>query len=108
MKVDKLEKLLNELLKQNQLMDNWIDSVPTEIRSSFFDNPFVNKKDSQIQLLIEFIFDDLKLTYTIEYFLYNPFPQNIKIIDPNERNYTINDTKDFINYLIAEKLIEKE
>lgn len=106
MKATKLKKLLESFLKYQEKSDKWINSIPSEIVSGFFDNPYANSKEFQIELLISFIFDDLNLTDDVMYFLYDGFPKSIEII-PGEK-YEINDVNDFINYVVAEKLIEDD
>jgi hypothetical protein len=105
---NKFRPLIEELQSQYQRGDAWIDTVPLEINSVFFDNTYVNSLNSSNTTLMRALFEGA-LLQEVEWFLYEwhadkPVEQRT-ITYPDGKTFVINDLNDFVNYLIADGLI---
>lgn len=58
--VDK-KALIKEIIKIGSKGDKWLDAVPSEISSAFFDNPYVESMSRTTDLLLSVIFTEEEL-----------------------------------------------
>jgi hypothetical protein len=78
----------------------YLDSLPVDISSAFFDNKYTNALSAQRDLLIKALFGDM--SEDIEWFLYefeagkSPGPHCILA---NGKAYTFKTNEDYYNYL---------
>lgn len=103
MKPNELEKLLNNIIALNKKQDDWIDSLPTEISSAFFDNPYTGASSEQINQLLKFIFGSWH--EDVCYFLYESSPHKITT---SKNDYVINNVKEYINYMTCEGFFDNK
>jgi hypothetical protein len=97
MQASKIQELLSKIIKLNKEQDVWLEKLPIEISSAFFDNTYVTAKSLQIDTLINFIFEDW--SEDVSYFLYEPSPHCITTI---KGEYVINNIDEYIDYMIVE------
>jgi len=117
MNEQKFKELLTTLKDLNKKGDEWLDKVPSEINSVFFDNTYCDNLRRSTDALIHYIFDET-LVQELDWFLYEWSPEkseNQRTIwitlnfDPNTNTaYIINDVDDFVRYLKAECEVEFE
>lgn len=108
-KANDLKKLLNKLVALEKKQNEFLDSIPSEIRSGFFYNTYTSCLQQQINLLMRFSLDNDNLSEDVSYFLYETYPQKIYIKNNGiEKEYVINSVDDFINYLIDTKQIKND
>lgn len=94
-----LEKLTQLIEKEN----SWLDKLPSEINSAFFDNPSNTNKGIAIDTLLDFIFTTW--AEDVSYFLYEPSPH---VITTDKKEYVINNTKEYIDYMVNEGFLEDD
>lgn len=56
------EDILRKLLIEHRSGYLWIDSIPADIKDSFFDNPLVDSLHSQIKILMNAVFTEQECT----------------------------------------------
>jgi hypothetical protein len=104
----KFKRLLTGLLKEKSKGDQWLDSVPGEVNSVFFDNPYVDSLQRSNTLLLQSLFEDT-LLQEVEWFLYEweaDKPVEFRTITyPDGSAVVIDTVDDFVNYLINEALV---
>ncbi len=103
MKASKVQSLLDKMIQLDKQQSSWIDSLPPEIRESFFDNTYTNSLRTQIDQLIEFIFGNW--TDDVSYFLYENAPH---VIATEKGEYVINNVKEYVDYMVAEGFVEED
>ena len=103
MKAKQIQKLLENIIELEKKQSDWIDSLPSEIRESFFDNTYNNSLRMQIDSLINFIFGSW--TDDVGYFLYESSPHKITT---KKGEYVINNVKEYIDYMVAEGFAEED
>jgi hypothetical protein len=106
MKSIDLKNLLLKLKESDSAGSTWLGSVPRDINDAFFDNEFVNCMHKHIADLQKVVFGSLY--DDIGWFLYEWQPgYTIETSETNQaRTYVINNIDDYIEYLLAENLIE--
>jgi len=99
LKASKLKALLLKVMEMEKQQTAFINSVPSEIRSVFFDNPYVDGLHKQINFLLEHTLENL--SDDVCYFLYDdrPFIVHFKT-DKIEKEFNIHTVDDYISYLI--------
>lgn len=101
-------KLMIELRSAQARSDAWLDSVPREVNSVFFDNPHVDTLEQTKTVLLNALFDGA-LRQEVDWFLYEWGPEKDvtyrTITYPNGSTYTINNVDDFVAYLQADGLL---
>ncbi len=102
-KASVIENLLNKMIAMEEKQDQWIDSLPRELKESFFDNDYVNSLRTQIDSLVEFIFKDW--TEDVGYFLYEDPPHEITT---KKGKYVIHNVKEYVDYLVSEGFCEED
>ncbi len=93
-------QIFKKLFESNQRADAYLEKIPTDIATAFFDNAFVNEKDYQIQELEKAVFGDA--TWVINWFLYEWTPgSEVELTHENGVKVTkaINDIDDYIDWL---------
>lgn len=98
-----LKSLLQYLLKSHKESHDWIESLPREIQSVFYENTYVNNILLDHDRLLKFAVGDLY--EDIQWFLYDWKPGYE--IQVNETKYVIKTLDDYIDYLETNGLIEK-
>ena len=105
MEQQKFKNLIIELKKYDESANAWLDSIPREINSVFFDNPYVDSLQHTKELLLASLFDK-PLIDEVEWFLYewseNKDESLRTITYPDGSKYVINNVDDFVQYLKAE------
>ena len=102
LKAKQLKSLIKELLKYNEMGEKWLESIPQDIRQSFYDNNYTEMLYLQKECLMRFAVKDL--FEDVYWFLYEWKP-GYQIINPNGKEYIINDVDDYIKYLSDEGLV---
>lgn len=103
LKSSEVKRLLVNLITFRNIGDAWLQTIPSEIRSPFYENPYTNNILMGHDTLLNFALGDL--TDDVMWFLYDWRPGfSIKV---DEKEYIINDLDDYIQYLEAENLVSK-
>ena len=92
----KLE-ILKTYLELHENASEWLDSVPHQIRTSFFDNPYCNALSSIIEMMLPEVFSS-DLVELVWWYLYERGGDNT--IEDNGIKYTINTIDDLISYTV--------
>lgn len=103
MKAAELREFLVEYRKTQTKGQEWLDTVPRDINSAFYDNPFVESFYANNELLMRAAFGELY--EDIYWFLEEWHPSIGKITMPDETSYDIQNVDDYILYLITEGMI---
>lgn len=97
MKLSTLIKIID--IRENEMLicDKWLESLPNEISTAFFDNTYVNTILNSAMDLFKLHFDNDTLYSDVEWFLYEWQPGfDIRV---NDKEYVINNKADYISYL---------
>lgn len=105
-KASELKTYLSKHKTEMERGSAWIDSMPSDINSAFFDNTYVNSLDTQISLTQKMLFGDLY--EDISWFLYEWNPKHGVITMPDGTSYNIQTLDDYISYLIDEHFVEDD
>ncbi len=103
MSAKKVQELLPKMLELEKEQSQWIDSVPAAIRDSFFDNPYTSGLRTQVDALVDFIFDTWAEDVT--YFLYEPAPHKITT---QKKAYVINTVEEYVDYMVNEGFLKED
>lgn len=103
MKASKVQELLRQMLDLEKKQSEWIDSVPMELRDPFFENTYTNSLRTQIDALVDFIFDHW--SEDVGYFLYEPAPHKITT---QKKYYEINTVEEYVDYMVNEGFLEED
>lgn len=96
----KLIDVVRKIKEHDVVMHNYIDTIPDDIGSAFFDNTYTNAQSLQRDILIEALFGDMHTD--VEWFLYEftagrtPGPHCV-LEDGTE--FTYNTNEDYYEYL---------
>lgn len=101
MKSKNVKYLLSEIIRLDQEGDAWLETINSEVRDSFYDNGYTNILYRQRELMLKFIFKDIY--ENVFWFLYDW--QSGYVINKADKEYTINNIDDFIQYLLDEGLV---
>ena len=71
MTYEKFEYIFSFLYNQNKIQNAWVDKLPVDISSAFFDNELTNSLGLSKEMLLDNLFEDQFLRYDIDYILYN-------------------------------------
>jgi hypothetical protein len=108
MERQKFKELMCQLKKYDAKADAWLDRVPQEINSVFFDNPYVDALQHTKELLLTTLFDK-PLRDEVDWFLYEWSEEkdvSLRTITyPNGSKYIINTLDDFVDYLVADGML---
>ena len=95
------KKLFIQLMQGAEARDNWLDTVPSDIRVAFVDNTYVNSMCSDFDALIEGYFGDT--AEEVFYFLYEwPFvcqQSGPHIITPSGKEWSLPTLKEVVKYM---------
>jgi hypothetical protein len=95
--------VVRHLKEMQEKMDQYINTIPRDIRTTFFDNEYVNCLTVQRDRLIGELFNESSVFEDIFWFLYEfeagktPGPH---IVRPNGIEFTFNYNEDFYKYLV--------
>lgn len=109
MDVEQFKTTIEFLYEQKQKRDAWIDKLPSDISSAFFDNEHVDSLHNEISFLLKMLFKP-ELLEEIEYFLYEWYPHHDEfktITTQSGKTYTINSLDDFVSYVEQEYSLSK-
>lgn len=110
MNVEQFKNTIEFLYEQKQKRDAWIDKIPSDISSAFFDNEHVDSLHKEISFLLKVLFKP-ELLEEIEWFLYewsHTHHDAFKIITTaSNKTYTINSIDDFVSYVEQEYSLSK-
>jgi hypothetical protein len=105
MEQKKFKDLIENLMHYDKVANEWMDKVPSEINSAFFDNPYVDSIQHANSILLTALFDK-PLYDEVNWFLYEWKAEkdvSLRTISfPDGCKYIINDLHDFVNYLTLE------
>lgn len=102
MKAKKVKELIRIIKEQRKVGNDWLDNINYQIRTVFFDNSYTDSLHKQVDLLMRATFKDIY--EEVDWFLYEWKP-GYQIINPNGKEYVINDVDDYIKYLSDEGLV---
>lgn len=102
-KSTELKSLLQYLVKSHKESHDWLEQLPRDIQSAFYENTYVNNILLDQDRLLKFAVGDLY--EDIQWFLYDWKPGFE--IQVNETEYIIETLDDYINYLVVNGLIVK-
>jgi hypothetical protein len=109
MNKNEFKSLIKRLVKEYHLGDTWLDTIPRDINSVFFDNPYVDSLHRTNTLLMQALFDDA-LLQEVQWFIYewsDDKPAELRTITfPNGSKFVINNVDDFVDYLVNEGMVE--
>jgi hypothetical protein len=99
-------KTLVGSIKDNYDKGNaWLDTIPREVNSVFFDNPYVDSLHRINTVCLETIFDGY-LRQEVEWFIYEWSADKDEgyrtITYPDGKKFVINTIDDFVEYLVGE------
>ncbi len=103
MSAKKVQELLQQMLDLEQKQTKWIDSVPMEIRDPFFDNTYTSGLRTQIDHLVDFVFDHW--AEDVGYFLYESAPHKITT---QKKEYVINTVEEYVDYMVNEGFLKED
>lgn len=103
MKAKQVEQLITKISSLSEKQNKWIEILPPEISSAFFDNPYTGAYSEQVSQLLKFIFGDWY--EDVSYFLDESSPH--RITTP-KGDYVINNVKEYIDYLVNEGFLEDD
>ena len=103
MSASQTQELLSKIIDMEQKQEKWIESLPREISSVFYDNDYTEGLRTQINTLISFVFGDW--SEDVGYFLYESAPH---VITTQKAEYTINNLKEYVDYMVAEGFCEDD
>lgn len=83
-------------IEHHQKANEWLDSVPYEVRSTFFDTPFINSFLQLNDMMSEEIFS-FELLEDINWFLFGRGGD--PRLERDDNTYIIDTVDDFMNYL---------
>lgn len=92
------EQVFRKIVKLQTDADAWLDTVPRDINSAFFDNDYVNNLRMMIDLLMDQCFDEH--SSWVEWFLHEWKP-GYEVGYDNTELVPINNIDDMINWLKA-------
>jgi hypothetical protein len=105
----KFKALMSKLKKYEADADAWLDTVPREVNSVFFDNPYVDALQHTKDTLLDSLFEK-PLCDEVDWFLYEwAADKDVAlrtITYPNGSKYVINSVDDFVEYLVAEGMLQ--
>jgi hypothetical protein len=105
MNKNEFKSLIKRLVKEYHLGDTWLDTIPSDINSVFFDNPYVDSLHRTNTLLMQALFDDA-LLQEVQWFIHEWRADNDvslrTITFPDGSTCVINDVDDFVDYLVKE------
>lgn len=84
--------------------DSWLDSIPSEIQFSYFDNPYVMSIERNLMLTMQLALGELY--EDVSWFLYEWNPNHGKITMRDGTEYNILGLDDYLQYLITEGLVD--
>ena len=102
MKAKNVKHLLSEIIRLDKEGDAWLETVPSAIRDSFYDNGYTETFYKQKELMLKFIFKNLY--EEIFWFLYD-WRKGFTITNKDGKEYIINNLDDFVQYLSEEGLV---
>jgi hypothetical protein len=109
MKPVQFKTLIEQIVYENKLGSEWIQSIPSDIRDSFFDNVLVQSQSKVNDLLLRALFNGA-LIEEVNWFLYEWSETSNEvyrtITNQHGRKYIINNVEDFCNFLIDEGYLE--
>lgn len=96
------QQLIIELHNHHLRGSRWLDTVPPEINSVFFDNTYVDSLQQCLEIMMKAHFSD-ELLQELQWFLYEwdkDHPIALRTITfPDNTTYIINNVQDYIEYL---------
>lgn len=92
MNTEKLIEIIKQLKENYEIGDKYLDSIPSDIRSSFYDNEYVDSLYKCLNLLLNALLDDEFLSEEIRMFICNyssclPYYVDGKKINSEEEFY---------------------
>jgi hypothetical protein len=104
-----LEALLKCIVDNNKRGQKWLDTVPSEINSVFFDNPYVDAVQGNFDLLLKTLFKG-DIQEEIEWFLYEwdeTREEVYRTITYSDGTVAIiGNVEDFVKHLRNQQLVE--
>ncbi len=99
MELNNFIHILKELYTIKLDKDTYMESVPTDLRSVFIDNKYIDLSDSATTIVLETLIPEILLK-ELNWFLYDWRPGYC--IYAGNCNYTINSIQDMIKYIEEE------
>ena len=98
---DQMKNFLEKYRNLDIEGDQFLNQIPRQIRDGYFDNPYVEALNKQVDLLLRTWLNSDTLLEEISWFLYdwNVERDLNEIIMAAGKKYTINSVDDFLNYL---------
>lgn len=103
MNAKELKKFLVKYRNSREDGQAWLDGIPRDISTAFFDNTLIQSLEYNNTLLMKALFGDLY--EDISWFLDEWTPERGKFTMPDEKSYDIQDVDDYIFYLLNEGLV---
>ena len=92
--------LFYEYAQKQEEIDNWYDSIPSEISHSFYDNPAINNMSLILEKALSMIYTADEL-FSIHWWLYvREFVDNQTIESPVGTEISVETLDDYIDYLV--------
>lgn len=97
--------LLKRIFIENQKADKWIDTVPPQINSVFFDNPYIESHQKMVDLCVNHIFQDQEQEWAY-WFLYDWGNNHSLALKIGGKEYTFDNADRLLDFLFSQQLIE--
>ncbi len=97
MKAQTLATVVNRLYELEQERDKYLESLPADIRDSFFDNEYTNIMGMQYDIVLQALFGPV-MVEDVYWFLLEWKPGYSVTVDGKE--YTIQNVDQFIAYMV--------
>jgi hypothetical protein len=99
--------LLKRIFIENQKADKWLDTVPPQINSMFFDNPYINSHQKVVDLCINHIFSENEEQTWAYWFLYDWGNNHSLTICIDDKEYSFGDADKLLDFMFSQHLIEE-
>lgn len=100
---EEFKVLIQQLYENNKKSNEWLDKVPTEISSAFFDNPYVDYLQKTNNILLCSLLDDETLVEEVQWFIHEwneTSNENCKTICLSTgKKYVISSVDSFVDYI---------
>lgn len=89
-------ELLRKYLELQQYANEWLETVPHEVRIAFFDNPYCNALGNCSDHLLSYTFSE-RILYDVQWYLYDRGGDNS--IEVDGKVYFIHSIDDFLSFI---------
>lgn len=103
--MDKLD-LFRAMFNNSQSISSWIDSIPSDVQSVFYDNEMVNILSSEVDMLAKEVFTDEQYQ-CIDWFLNEWMSDNKLSWMVDDKEYNFKNIDEYIDLLVNLEIFER-